>query len=109
VSPADATTIEVAYYISSLPKAAAPLLNAVRAPWQIENALHWVFNVAFREDDQCTRTGHSAQNFAVLRHIAFNLLKHETSTKLGLKAKRLNAAWSEAYLLRILASWMRLP
>jgi predicted transposase YbfD/YdcC len=99
---AETVTVEVAYYISSLPNAPAALLKAIRAHWQIENALHWVLDVAFREDDQRARVRHSPQNFAILRHIALNLLKQETSTNLGLKAKRLKAAWSEAYLLKLL-------
>jgi len=100
---ADRTTLETHYYISSLPGSAPVLLNAVRAHWGIENGLHWVLDVAFREDDQRTRVGASPQNFAVLRHMALNLLKHETSLKVGIKAKRLRAAWSEAYLLKVLS------
>lgn len=99
----DKTTLETHYYISSLPGAAAPILNAVRAHWDIENGLHWVLDIAFREDDQRVRTGDSPQNFAVLRHIALNLLKHETSAKVGIKAKRKRAGWSEAYLLKVLS------
>ena len=100
---ADKTTVETHYYISSLPGAAAPILNAVRAHWDIENGLHWVLDIAFREDDQRVRTGNSPQNFAVLRHIALNLLKHETSLKVGIKAKRKCAGWNHAYLLKVLS------
>lgn len=99
----DKTTLDTHYYISSLPGAAAPLLKAVRAHWDIENGLHWVLDVAFREDDQRVRTGNSPQNFAVLRHIALNLLKHETSLNVGIKVKRKRAGWSEAYLLKVLS------
>jgi len=98
----DKVSVEVAYSISSLPKQAAPLLAAIRSHWQIENALHWVLDVAFREHDQRARTGNSPQNFAVLRHIALNLFKQETSSKQGLKGKRLKADWSEACLLKVL-------
>ncbi len=99
---ADRTTVETHYYISSLSAAAAPLLNAIRAHWSIENGLHWVLDIAFREDDQPARTGNSPQNFAVLRHIALNLLKHEPSLRVGVKATRLRAAWSDAFLLKVL-------
>jgi len=64
--------------------------------------LHWVLDIAFREDDQRVRIGHAPQNFAVLRHMALNLLKQETSAKQGVKSKRLKAGWSEAYLLKVL-------
>jgi predicted transposase YbfD/YdcC len=99
----DRTTLETHYYISSLSGSAAILLNAGRAHWDIENGLHGVLAVAFREDDQRARIGNSPQNFAVLRPIALNLLKHETSLKVGIKAKRLPAAWSEAHLLKVLS------
>ena len=80
---------------------ATRLLEAVRAHWDIENGLHWLLDVAFNEDDHRARKGNSPHNFAVLRHIALNLLKHETTFKGGLKVKRLRAAWSEAYLLKV--------
>lgn len=80
------------------------MLKAVRGHWSIENQLHWILDVAFREDDCRIRKGHGAQNFAVLRHIALNLLKQETSAKCGIKAKRLKAGWNENYLLKVLST-----
>ena len=99
----DKTTVETAYYISSLPTSAAPLLDAVRSHWGIQNSLHWVLDLAFREDESRMRSGNSPQNFAVLRHVALNLLKQEQTTQLGIKAKRLKAACSHTYLLKVLA------
>jgi predicted transposase YbfD/YdcC len=90
------------YFISSLPPNARRLLHAVRAHWQIENGLHWVLDMAFREDESRVRKDHAPQNLAILRHIALNLLKQETSLKVGVKAKRLRAGWDEQYLLKVL-------
>lgn len=90
------------YFISSLPADAQRLLHSVRAHWQIENRLHWVLDMAFREDESRVRKNHAPQNLAILRHIALNLLKRETSLKVGVKAKRLRAGWDEQYLLKVL-------
>jgi predicted transposase YbfD/YdcC len=93
---------ETRYYITSLPGDAKQLLAAVRDHWHIENRLHWVLDVAFREDDSRIRTDNAAQNMAVLRHMALNLLKREQSTKRSIRGKRLKAGWDEDYLARVL-------
>lgn len=97
-----AVTVERRYFISSLPADAKQALRAVRGHWQVENSLHWVLDVAFREDACRTRTGHAPENLATLRHIAVNLLKQERSCKLGIKSKRLKAGWDEGYMLKVL-------
>jgi len=94
--------IERRYYISSLPAQATLLGKTVRAHWGIENSMHWVLDVAFREDDCRIRIGEAAQNFAILRRIALNLLKSDTTTKLGVANKRLKAGWNVDYLARLL-------
>lgn len=99
----DETTVTRRYFISSLRSDAKALLNAVRTHWGIENKVHWVLDITFREDDCRIRKGNGAENFAVLRHIALNLLKQEKSTKLSLRAKRKRAAWDPNYLPTVLA------
>jgi predicted nucleic acid-binding Zn ribbon protein len=61
-----------------------------------------VLDIAFREDDCRVRQGEAAQNFAVLRQVALNLLRQERTAKVGVKAKRLKAGWDEQYLLKVL-------
>ena len=97
------TTTEIRYYISSLTPTAQQALGIIRSHWSIENELHWVLDVAFREDDSRVRIGYGAQNLAVLRHLALNLLKRETSVKIGIKAKRHKAGWSIPYLQKVLS------
>lgn len=89
-------------YLTSLIDAAT-FGRAVRAHWGIENGLHWVLDIAFREDESRARKGASAANLVVLRHIAVNLLKKEQTAKVGIKNKRLKAGWDERYLRKVIA------
>ena|SRR5215207_446323 len=100
----DKETKEVRYYISSLPSNAERILQAVRKHWSIENKLHWVLDVALNEDRSRVRKDQAPENFAVLRHIALNLLKQEKTAKGGIHAKQFQAALKEDYLLKVLAS-----
>jgi predicted transposase YbfD/YdcC len=68
----------------------------------VENALHWVLDVSFREDDGRIRKEKGAQNFAVLRHIALNLLQRESHHKRGMKARWKRAGWDRQYLIQVL-------
>lgn len=96
--------VETRYFISSLPPDPAQLLQVVRAHWQIENAFHWVLDIAFREDESRVRKDHAPRNLALLRRLALNLLKQESSLKVGVKAKRLRAGWDAPYLLKVLCT-----
>jgi len=99
-------TTEQRFYVSSLPgvtnKDARRTARAIRNHWGIENCLHWVLDIAFREDDNRTRKQHGPQNLATLRHIAFNLLKRDNTVKAGIKARRHTAGWDNDYLARII-------
>lgn len=95
------TTVEQRFYLTSLQPDAQQFARAVRAHWRIENTLHWTLDVTFREDQSRLRTGHGPENFAVLRHIALNLLRQEPSPK-SLPRKRLTCALNPDYLLKVL-------
>lgn len=126
------TTVETRYYISSLPNDAKLLGQSVRNHWGVENSLHWggvsageasprwfrggsfppghtaaeppLLDVAFGEDDCRIRKDNAPQNFAVLRHIAVNLLGREKSKKFGVKNKQFLAGMDNEYLTKILSS-----
>ncbi len=102
-----AISIERRYFISSLEANANENLHAVRAHWQIENSLHWVLDVAFREDSCQIEDENATANMATLRHLTLNLLNQEKSCKRGVKGKRLKAAWNQDYLLKVLQFKMR--
>jgi predicted transposase YbfD/YdcC len=95
-------TSQARYFISSLKPDATKLLGAVRSHWGVENGLHWVLDVVFDEDHSRIRKDNAPQNIAVIRQMALNLLKNEKTAKGGIQAKRLQAAWDENYLLKVL-------
>jgi predicted transposase YbfD/YdcC len=93
---------DVRYYILSKPLTARRFGTLVRGHWGIENSLHWQLDMSFDEDRNRTRKDHAAANLAVLRRIALSLLKNETSSKVGVKNRRLTAAWNTDYLHKVL-------
>ena len=99
------TSTEQRYFISSQANLSASVaLNSSRRHWGIENEVHWVLDVAFREDDCRIRAGHAAENFAVIRHLSLNLLKSVKNAKGGIHSRRLQAGWNNDFLLRVLAA-----
>jgi predicted transposase YbfD/YdcC len=97
-----ATTVERRYYISSLANDARKILHAARSHWGVENSLHWVLDVAMGEDNSRIRKDNAPENMATLRRLTLNLLKQEKSLKRGIQGKRLKAALSPDYLLKVL-------
>jgi predicted transposase YbfD/YdcC len=90
------------YYIRSRElEDASAVLDALRAHWSIENNLHWVLDIAFREDESRVRVRRAAENLARLRHFALNLLKRETTARVGIKTKRLMGGWDGDDLLEV--------
>ena len=78
-------------------------MGVIRTHWERENRVHWVFAVAMGEDANRTRQGESAQHLAVIRKLALNLLRRETSVHAGIAAQQKRAGWDHSYLLKILA------
>jgi predicted transposase YbfD/YdcC len=96
------TTTERRFYICSIAPCAREFARAVRGHWSIENSLHWSLDVNFGEDQCRVREGHAAENFAILRHLAINILKADTTLKCGIKAKQKSAGWDHSYLFSLL-------
>lgn len=99
----DSCTVQDRYYISSLQADAAYFNQAIRTHWGIENQLHWQLDVGFGEDLNTTRNRQAAQNLAVVRKIALNILKSDKTSKASLKAKRKMAGWNHNFLLTLIA------
>jgi predicted transposase YbfD/YdcC len=99
---AEKVTVERRYYLSSLKLGVETFARAVRGHWGVENKVHWVMDVCFREDQSRARQGYAAENLATLRRLALNLLKREKTKKRGIRGKQLNAGWDLSYLLRLL-------
>jgi predicted transposase YbfD/YdcC len=98
------TTREVMYYLSSMDCDAVAIGRAIRTHWSIENQLHWVLDVTFREDASRIRTGHAPENVSLLRRLALGILNQEKSTKRSIRQKMHKAAMSSNYMLDLLHS-----
>ena len=94
-------SIEVSYFLSSLPPHAPGIGRAIRGHWSIENSLHWVLDVVFREDARRVYERTTAENVAFLNRLAVSLLRGDPSKK-SLKVKRKRAGWSIPYLMQLL-------
>lgn len=77
---------------------------AVRSHWYIEINMYWSLDVSFREDENGVRIGNAAENLAIIRRIALNLLKQEKTNKRGISCKRKKAGWENQYLMKVLSA-----
>jgi predicted transposase YbfD/YdcC len=93
---------EERYYISSMEASAQEHLRRIRSHWGIEASLHYCLDVAFGEDARQVRNHNAVSNLAILLKMAFNILKQDKSTKLGIATKRKKAGWDESYLAHLL-------
>ncbi len=98
----DGISVEHRFYISSLLDDAQKFNRVVRLHWGIENQLHWTLDVTFNEDQSRLRTGHGAENFAVIRHVAVSLLSQDKSSRIGIANRRIKAATDQEYRLNLL-------
>jgi predicted transposase YbfD/YdcC len=99
---ADTTTVGTRYYLLSRPLSAKALGEAVRSHWGIENSVHWVLDVSFGEDQSRIRQGAAAENAAILRRIALNVVRQHPRKRLSIRSRRLVAGWDDAYLFELL-------
>ena len=95
------TRTEKRYWIGSF-AGAERFGRTARAHWAVENGLHWQLDVSFGEDGCRARVANAAENFSRLRRLALQMLKNETSCKLGVKSRRKKAGWDRSYLLKVL-------
>ena len=94
---------ETKFYITSLTDTAEQIATAVRGHWAVENSLHWVMDMVFRDDDCRVREGDAAANFVTLKHMAHNLARRAPG-KMSIRARRKAAAWDDEYLLSLAAA-----
>ena len=94
-------SLEVSYFLSSLSPNARRIGTAIRGHWSIENGLHWVLDVVFREDARRVYDRTAAENVAFLNRLALSLLRGDTG-KSSMKVKRKRAGWSLPYLMQLL-------
>ncbi|MDA0821351.1 MAG: ISAs1 family transposase, partial [Proteobacteria bacterium] len=94
-------TSETQYYLSSLPVAPVQVAETIRSHWGVENQVHWVLDVTFKEDECRIRRNHGAENMGMIRRFCMNLARVNT-TKNSLRGKLKNAGWNDAFRTELL-------
>ncbi len=102
VNGSDTTSSELRYYLSSCTDDPAVQTAAVQRHWAIENSLHWVLDVTFREDDSRIRDQVATRTFALLRKMALNIVRQDSSSKASLRGRRKSAGWNNDYMAHLL-------
>ena len=95
---------EIRHYLSSAKLPPEVLAAAIRNHWRVESGLHWVLDVGFREDASRVRERNAARNLALLRRIALNLARADSTLKASLKGKRKYAAWDDSSMAMLMAA-----
>ena len=103
IPAADTIERETRFYITSLPWVAVQLGPAIRAHWMVENALHWVMDMSFRDDECRIRTDHAPANFTTIKHMALNLIRRAPG-KDSIRLRRKVAAWDDHFLASLIAA-----
>ena len=93
---------ETRYFLTSCRDDPVTLARAIRRHWSVENGLHWVLDVTFREDDSRVRDRTAARNLALLRKIALNLVARDRGSRASLRGRRKQAAWNDDYMLQLI-------
>ena len=96
------TSTESRYFILSFKACASEFANCVRSHWRIENSVHWLLDVGFREDKSRIRKDNTPSNMSTIRRVALNMLKQEKTEKVGIENKRKIAGWNVNYLEKVL-------
>ena len=96
-------TAEIRHYLSSAKLPPEALAAAIRSHWRVENGLHWVLDVGFREDASRVRERDATRNLALLRKIALNLVRADSSLKASLKGRRKYAGWDDTFMATLIA------
>lgn len=97
------STSEKRFYISSLKDSPEQFLGKIRSHWAIENSLHWTLDMVFNEDQNRSRKNYSQENFAIIRHIALNLIRKNKNPKKSIKITRKSIGWNETQLIKLLS------
>lgn len=100
-------SVEKRYYISNMVLTAEKAMSLVRSHWSVENHLHWMMDVVFKEDDCMVSTGNAPENFAIFRRMAQSIIQADAGGTKGIAMRRRRAGWDDAYVVKLLGMLIR--